>query len=124
MYDVSKFADDSKLCKNVNNANECLSLQKDLDKLYSWSQTWQMQFNVDKCSIIYLGHDNRQCKYMLGNSVLKSSDAERDLGIIIDNKLKLVEQCNIAIKNANSTLGIIKRHIKSRNRDIILRLYN
>src|SRR5580692_9377125 len=54
---------------------------------------------------------------------LKKSVQERDLGIIVDNKLKFSEQCNVAIKNANSTLGLIRRNIKNKNKNIITRLY-
>jgi hypothetical protein len=41
----------------------------------------------------------------------------------VNSNGKWTEQCNIAVKNANSTLGIIKRHIKSRRKDIIIKLY-
>ena len=69
---LSKFADDSKLCKNVCLDSDRDALQQDLNRLYEWSQQWQMQFNVDKCSIIHLGHKIHSitiCK--LGDSQLK-----------------------------------------------------
>ena len=37
--------------------------------------------------------------------------------------MKWSEQCSTAVKNANSTLGVIRRHIKSRKKDIIVKLY-
>ena len=120
---LSKFADDSKLCKNVQNDNDREALQQDLDKLDQWSQKWQMQFNADKCSVIHLGHKNRQYNYKLGNHELKKSVKERDLGVIVESSMKWSEQCNAAVKSANSTLGIIRRHIKSRKKDIIIKLY-
>ena len=120
---LSKFADDSKLCKNVLLDSDRDALQQDLDRLYEWSQQWQMQFNVDKCSIIHLGHKNRQYNYKLGDGELKKSVKERDLGIIVDSSMKFSEQCSAAVKSANSTLGIIRRHIKSRKKNIIIKLY-
>ena len=48
---------------------------------------------------------------------------EKDFGIIIDSNMKWSEQCSVAVKSANSTLGIIKRHIKSRKKNIIVKLY-
>ena len=120
---LSKFADDSKLCKNICLDSDRDALQQDLNKLYEWSQQWQMQFNVDKCSVIHLGHKNKKYKYKLGEYELKKSLKERDLGVIVDSNLKFSEQCSIAVKNANSTLGIIRRHIKSRKKNIILKLY-
>lgn len=82
-----------------------------------------MKFNADKCSVIHLGNKNEQCNYKLGNHELKKSVTERDLGIIVDSSMKWSEQCNAAVKNAISTLGIIRRHIKSRRKDIIIKLY-
>jgi ribonucleases P/MRP protein subunit RPP40 len=69
------------------------------------------------------GIKNRQYNYKLGDSELKKSVKERDLGIIVDSSMKFSEQCSAAVKSANSTLGIIRRHIKSRKKNIIIKLY-
>src|SRR3989454_12039418 len=37
--------------------------------------------------------------------------------------MKFSEQCNTAIKNANSTLGLISRIIKCKSQNIITKLY-
>ena len=120
---LSKFADDSKLCKTINNDIDREALQQDLDRLEHWSQKWQMQFNADKCSVVHLGHKNKQFSYKLGNHELRKSVQERDLGVVVDSSMKWSEQCNVAVKVANSTLGIIRRHISSRRKDIIVKLY-
>ena len=111
------------LCKNICLDSDRDALQQDLDRLYEWSQQWKMQFNADKCSIIHLGHKNKQYNYKLGDSELKKSIKERYLGVIVDSSMKFSEQCSAAVKSANSTLGIIRRHIKSRKKNIILKLY-
>ena len=59
----------------------------------------------------------------MGNEKIKSVNVERDLGILIDNKLKFSQHCNKIVNQANSTLGLIKRTIKSRRKDIVMRLY-
>ena len=120
---LSKFADDTKVCKSVSNGRDREVIQADLDKLHEWSVQWQMKFNVDKCSVVHFGKHNVNHTYNLGNTDLKSSQRERDLGVIVDSSGKWAEQCNVAVKNANCTLGIIKRHIKSRRKDIMLKLY-
>ena len=43
------FADDALLYRSINTMNGTIILQNDIDKLVSWSKTWQMQFNVTKC---------------------------------------------------------------------------
>ena len=82
-----------------------------------------MSFNTDKCSVIHVGKDNLKHKYSLCGSDLRDSTKERDLGIIVDNSMKFTEQCNTAIKNANSTLGLIRRTITCKSQNIITKLY-
>ena len=48
---------------------------------------------------------------------------ETDFGIIISKDLKPSKQCNCAVKKANMTLGMTKRHIVLRDKNIIIRLY-
>ena len=93
---VGKFADDTKLCKRISDPNDIELLRNDLQKLDKWSSDWQMQFNVDKCTVMHFGHKNQQNEYSLGNNSLKISASERDLGIIIDSSGQFSEQCNAA----------------------------
>ena len=73
--------------------------------------------------VIYLGGKNPQPQYSLCGSVLRESTKERDLDIIVDSIMTFSEQCNTAIKDANSTLGLIRRTIKYKSQHIILKLY-
>jgi hypothetical protein len=120
---LGKFADDTKLCKSVNTAEDTEILQKDLDKLHEWSSEWQMQFNVEKCSVIHAGRNNKQHTYRLGVKYLRSSDQERDLGVLMDNSAKFSLHCKEVVKSANATLGLIRRTVKFKRKDIIVRLY-
>ena len=56
---VLKFADDTKLYRVVDNEQDGHMLQRDLDVLCKWAETWKMSFNVDKCKVFSL----RQRKY-------------------------------------------------------------
>lgn len=120
---IGKFADDTKMCKRISSPQDVESLRSDLKKLYKWSEDWQMQFNVDKCAVIHMGHRNQQNEYSLGSNKLQKLTVERDLGIIIDNSAKFSEQCNAAIKSANSVLGMIRRSITCKSKEIIVSLY-
>src|SRR5688572_32396349 len=55
--------------------------------------------------------------------IMKVSEEERDLGVIVHNSAKPSRQCAKASKRANSTLGMIRRTIVTRDKDTILRLY-
>jgi hypothetical protein len=120
---VEKFADDTKMGKGVSTVEGVQQLEEDLLKLGNWANDWQMSFNTDKCSVIHLGSDNPKHQYSLCGSVLRESTIERDLGIMVDSSMKFTEQCNMAIKNANSTLGLIRRTIKCKSKLIIINLY-
>lgn len=120
---LGKFADDTKVARGVSNDREVDILREDLCNIFQWSVDWQMLFNLDKCTVMHLGSKNPQCEYKMGNNILKKSKQERDLGVIIDSSGKSTEQCIMAVKKANTVLGMIKRNIIYKSKDVIMKLY-
>ena len=49
---ISLFADDAKLLRKIGNHKDCEELLNDLNKIYEWSKTWEMEFNVKKCHVL------------------------------------------------------------------------
>jgi ribonuclease P/MRP protein subunit RPP40 len=113
-----KFADDSKIF-----SSSYVALQSDLHNLFIWSVDWQMLFNIEKCVVIHMGSKNLNISYNLGGTVLKPVDQEKDLGVIIHKNGKKSEQCTIAANKANRMLGMIKRNIKYKSKNVIISLY-
>ncbi|KAK4820681.1 hypothetical protein QYF61_003601 [Mycteria americana] len=72
-----------------------------------------MKFNKSKGRILHLGQSNAGYKYKLGEEWLESSPAERDLGMLLDSRLSMSQQCALAAKRANHILGCIKHSITS-----------
>ena len=95
----------------------------DLDRLKGWADENRMGFNTDKCKVMRLGRNNQHHAYRLGNSFLLSTEAEKDLGFIIDAKMNMGQQCRDAVRKANRTLSCIHRCILSRSKEVILPLY-
>ena len=46
------FADDCLLYRVINSAEGANMLQEDLNRLSEWANTWQLRFNVSKCTVI------------------------------------------------------------------------
>ena len=120
---LGNFADDSKLCKSVGSQTAVGMLRNDLVLLEKWSNLWQMKFNLEKCSVIHLGKNNEKNQYCLENVKLKCSSKERDLGVVVDKTMKFSEQVNSAVGKANATLGMIKRNITCKSKNIVTKLY-
>ena len=120
---VKKFADDTKLGQRVGTAEQRERLQAALDALTGWAATWGMLFNVKKCKVMHLGHNNpRQVYTMLGQALEKTQE-ERDVGVMVTSSLKPSVQCAKAAQTANMVLGQLTRAFHYRDRHIFIRLY-
>ncbi|KGL81213.1 hypothetical protein N309_07928, partial [Tinamus guttatus] len=97
---------------------------RDLDRLDNWAVKNLMKFNKAKCKVLHLGRNNPRHQYRLGTDLLGSSSAEKDLGVMADDKVTMRQQCALVAKKANGILGCMKKKVSSRSREGILPLYS
>ena len=75
-----KFADDTKMWGEVNTLEGRNRQQSDLNRLQGWEDENRIGFNTEKYKVMHLGRKNQQHAYRLGNSLLVSAEAEKNLG--------------------------------------------
>ncbi|KAJ7410734.1 rna-directed dna polymerase from mobile element jockey-like [Willisornis vidua] len=63
-------------------------------------------------------------KYKLSRECIKSSPEEKDLGVLLDERLDINWQCAIKILKVNDIVGCVKRSVVSRSREVILPFYS
>lgn len=107
------FADDSLLYLAVSTETHCEKLQKDLDTLVNWAETWQMKFNAEKCYVLRITTNRKPIKYeyKMRGHILKAVEHNPYLGVELTNKLSWDNHINNIVSKASRSLGFLRRNL-------------
>ena len=87
-----------------------------------------MLFNIVKCYHLHIGSHNIDTKYTIKSkdqaTELETIEQEKDLGVIIDQKLTFRDHVNSKVNSANKNLGIIFRTFTFIDEEMFLNLCN
>ncbi|MCG7877512.1 MAG: reverse transcriptase domain-containing protein [Candidatus Thiodiazotropha endolucinida] len=123
---IKLFADDAKLYSVAPTTATENSIQRSLDRAVNWADIWQMLFNATKCHHLRIGKQEAGIKYtMTANEQvieLETAKNEKDLGVIIDQKLSFRDHITSKDNTANRNLGIIFRTFTFIDEEMFLNL--
>ena len=112
------FADDTKIYVKVGNMADVEKIQKDIDKLVGWSRTWLLNFNAGKCKVMH-GRAN----YFMEGTEIQAVSEEKDLGVVVDKKLRFSRNIAAAAACANRKLRLLEHTFKYWTEESLVTLF-
>lgn len=117
------FADDVKLLVRHKNCQNRELLSSALLSIEKWSNENGIKISSEKTKILYIGKNNDKKRYTIADNEILESDCIRDLGILVDSKLKFSQHVNKIIKNAYFASAQILRVLKTRSLETLIFAY-
>ena len=79
--------------------------------MVEWSEKWQVKFNIDKCKVLHLRHNNMRSMCKMGSIEMQSTPVEKDLGVYVDGVLKFRDHVSHRDNEFSQLLGFIRTAI-------------
>ena len=107
------FADDCLLYRDIRSTSDMEALQKDLDSLSNWANTWQMQFNAAKCHQLRITNQRSPTatEYKMNGHTLQRVEHHPYLGVELSDKLSWSHHIDNSCQKANRSLNFIRRNL-------------
>lgn len=116
--------DNTKLNDAADTTEERDVIWRDQDKLEKWVHVNLKSFNKAMCKVLPLCQGNPGFEYRLGEELTDNSPAEKDLGVLRDEKLDMSQHCELVAQKTNCMMGSNKRGVASKAREVIVPLFS
>ena len=123
---ASSFADDTRLQRGISSEEDCVALQEDLDKVYSWAEETGMVFNAGKFELLRFWLDRETAPDILymapDGGPIEEKDCLRDLGVRVSTDLTFSMQIDMVVESGSRMAGWALRTFRWRGRGPMLTL--
>ena len=98
----------------LKNKEDQITLQKDLNLLENWGNTWGMCFNAANCNIMRMSRmcDPKLYNYSLTGQVLEEVMDAKYLGVTLSNDLEWSKHIATMTNKANSKVSFLRRNLR------------
>ena len=106
------YTDDTKIFRQILTSEDFELLQEDVYDISLWSDKWLRKFHPQKCKymrIVNANVDIMEYKLREDQVPMEQSKEEKDIGVVIDDKLTLNQHINEKVNKVNYILGVIRR---------------
>ncbi len=123
---IATFADDTKIFRTIHSSFDASLLQNDLSSSEESHTKINLAVNVTKCKVLRVTRKENKIiyPYKLYNTILESTDCERDLGVLTSSNLTWTKHVDLQCTRATRMLGYVRRStLNIQSMDVRLMLY-
>ena len=120
------FTDDTKAFIGIFQQSDCEELQTDIHALQEWYDKWLLCFHPEKCKAMRIGKSRIDTKdHILKDGIhqVEYVESEKDIEVVIDNKLTFHQHISEKINKTNAIMEAIHSSMEYMNCTAFTLLY-
>ena len=125
---ISSFADDTRVGRPLEDFEDIQLLQADLDAVYNWEESNNMEFNSDKCVLLRYRLKGSTVQNLAGYKSNIGSEIEekahiKDLGVKLSSDATFSRHIGEKVASVKTKIGWVLRTFRTRERQPMLALW-
>jgi len=117
------FADDVKVYAKIVDPCDVHQLQRTIDSLVEWAETWQLPISINKCFAMHIGNNTICRPVCINGCILPVLSSCRDLGVLVSSDLSPSVHIDSIVAKAHQRANVILRCFLSRNVTLLTRAF-